>query len=139
MSRTDSFRTQHDKILQIVGGIVPLLSSNNLGTDAGAVRRLLAQLTGMVSVHLAMEDNSLYPAMLTHKDARLKTTAQRYQQEMGGIKGAFENYTKKWASATSIQANPDQFVKESKSLFETLGRRIARENNELYSLLDGAE
>lgn len=139
MSRTDSFRAQHDNILQIVGGIVPLLASRKLATDAGAVRRLLAQLTGMVSVHLAMEDNSLYPTMLTHRDARLKTAAQRFQQEMGGIKSAFESYTKKWASATAIQANPDEFIKETRSLFDVLGKRIARENSELYSLLDGAE
>lgn len=137
MSRSDSFRSQHGEILQMVKEIAPLLNLAQLAQDAGAVRGMLTKLAGKLSVHLAMEDKSLYPLMLANGDPRVKGTAQRFSDEMGGIKQVFEQYSKKWPTPSAIQGNPEAFVKETKGLFDALGKRITRENNELYPLYDG--
>ena len=55
--------------------------------------------------------------------------------EMSGIAQAFNQYYEKWTT-NAMREQPDAFVLETKRLFSVLGRRIERENSELYPLMD---
>ncbi len=136
MARSDNFRSQHQDLKQLVGQIVPLLNSAQLGKDAGEARNLLSKLAGKISVHLSMEDKVLYPTMLAHSDASIKSTAQRFMTEMGGIAKAFDGYVKKWPTSAAIQSNPDEFIKETKGIADALAKRMQKEEAELYALYD---
>ena len=59
-------------------------------------------------MHLAAEDNVLYPQMLKSTDAKARALAQRFVTEMHPISDAFK----------------------------VLGERVRREHEELYSLAD---
>lgn len=136
MAKSDSFKSQHQDLLQVVGQMTPLLDTGKLGKDANEVRNLLSRLAGKITVHLSMEDKVLYPAMLSHSDAKVKATAQKFINEMGGIATAFTQYNDKWKTASTIQTNPDGFIRETKGIVDALGARITKENNELYTLYD---
>jgi len=51
---------------------------------------------------------------------------------MGGIGQAVKTYKEKWSSALEIQKEPNEFIKQTKGIFDALVKRIDKENNELY-------
>ncbi len=136
MARTETFRRQHIELLAIAGEMTAILDAEALKKDASAMRRLLSSLAGKLTVHLAMEDNGLYPRLLAHKDAKISATARSYVDEMGGIKTVFVAYLEKWPNEGAIRANPAVFIKETQAIFQALATRIAREDQELYDLVD---
>ena len=66
MGLTDNLRRQHTEILKMAGEIQHLIGCGAV-KNATALRGVLARLTGVVKVHLAMEDSSSYPLMLAAK------------------------------------------------------------------------
>jgi hemerythrin-like domain-containing protein len=133
MSATANFRKQHAEILEIAKDIDANLP--RLPGAANDVRAQLNSLAAKVNVHLAIEDEALYPRLRAHPDARVQGTANKFTDEMAGIKDAFQKYLKAWTEG-AIRSNAAGFVAETKSLFGALGQRIQRENTELYPLLD---
>lgn len=136
MARTDSFRKHHDEIMAIARDINGKLGSTIAHDVAENIRALLSRLAGLVNLHLAMEDKALYPTLLAHSDPSVAATARRYSDEMGSVAAAFVAYIKAWPTAAAIKADPVAFSTESKGIFNTLSKRIHRENTELYVLLD---
>lgn len=63
MAATDNFRKQHAEIIEIVKQIEPALVPQNLSANPASIKPLLTSLMGKLSVHLAMEDNALYPRL----------------------------------------------------------------------------
>lgn len=137
MARTDNFRRQHDDLLSLANQIVAELEPARLAHSAEKVHGLLLQLAGKIGVHLAMEDQSLYPRLLESDDPELRALAQRFVDEMGGIAATFEDYVKAWGQS-SIEGDPQSFARQSQAVFDALADRIARENEQLYPLADRA-
>lgn len=137
MQRTDHFRRQHQELVDICARMTPLLA--DAAAQAGALRDLLSMLAGKLSVHLAMEDNGLYPRLRKHGDAGVRSIVERYESEMSGIKEAFVGYVSRWPTAKAIEAAPAAFAQETRAIFAALTRRIEMEDGELYPLLDKAD
>lgn len=136
MARTDNFRRQHDEIIALAQELAALLDPAKLAVDAGPARSKLSSLAGKLKVHLAMEDQSLYPNAASSGHAPLSSLATQYQQEMGGIKAAFEKYLATWPAPAAIQAKPEAFVADTKAIYGALAERVRKENEELYPLVD---
>ncbi|HGY55230.1 MAG TPA: hemerythrin domain-containing protein [Caldithrix abyssi] len=136
MAITDQYRRQHSDLLNIAHQIAAELNPARLSNDATTVRSLLSTLAGKLSIHLAMEDKSLYPKLMQNSNPDVKATAKKFIDEMGGIAKAFDNYKNKWPHAMAIQKNPNDFISETKTLFNVLSKRIEKENKELYPLLE---
>lgn len=136
MARTDNFRKQHVEILTIAREINALLSDTLSAAAAASIRPLMAKLAGVVSLHLAMEDNSLYPQMTGHADPSVRAMSKRYSDEMGSLAAAFGAYMKNWQTTAQMLADPAGFSADSKGVFNALSKRIHLENTELYSLVD---
>ena len=132
MAKSDAFRSQHKELLDLVGKIQPLVPQ--AATKATDIRNLLTQLGGKVQMHLQMEDNVLYKAMLAN--AATKPVAERFQKEMGGIKDAFMGFMGKYATPAAIQGNPAGFAADIGGIVKALGGRIQREESELYPAFD---
>jgi hemerythrin-like domain-containing protein len=137
MAVTSQLRVQHTELLKIAGEISVQLNANELSKDASAMRALLSLLIGRLGIHLAMEDKSLYPELMKHADERVRETANRFVAEMGGIADVLEDYKRKYPGAGAIERSPEDFVKDTKMIFEALATRIDKENNELYPILEG--
>lgn len=133
MAYTDNFRRQHQELLVLVGEIAGKLKAEP--GDARGLRNLLSALAGRLTVHLAMEDKVLYPRLVEAKREDSRGIALAFQQEMGGLAQAFADYNQKW-QAQAISGDPGGFARETHALFASIGRRIARENSELYPLAD---
>ena len=136
MSTTDRFREQHNQLLMSTKEMSSHLKADQLATNAETVCQSLAKLAGLLSVHLSMEDKVLYPKLLNHPDTGMRATTNKFINEMGTVKEVFTDYVKKWQNPTSIQKNPAGFINDTQGIFNTLSKRIERENNELYAMVD---
>lgn len=116
-----------------------LLDARALPDQASEARRLLSRLSGILRVHLAMEDQALYPRLAQHADEKLRTLASRYAEEMGSIQADFTDYLSRWPSRGAIAKDPEGFMKETRAVFTALRERIDREDEELYPLVDAAD
>lgn len=136
MEATETFRIQHDELVVIAKDISGNLKADALRTDAKNVRLQLSKMAGVLGAHLSIEDRWLYPKLVAHADASVARLARQYQDEMSGLKEAFDAYMTRWETSQKIQANPETFIKETLGLLEVLSQRIHRENSELYTLVD---
>jgi hemerythrin-like domain-containing protein len=127
----------HDEIAQDMGKISNLLNSpDQIAKQAEQIRALLTSMTGKLKVHLAMEDDVLYPKLSQHQNADVRAIAKRFSDEMGGLKKAFTDYVTKWPGSMAIQKDPAAFMNETKGVLNALAERVKKENTELFPMVD---
>jgi iron-sulfur cluster repair protein YtfE (RIC family) len=136
MAITDNLKKQHKEISDIVKQISVLLNPDVLSQDAEQAGILLSKLTENLELHLAWEDEALYPALQRHPKEEVRILTKVFSEEMGGISKTFARYTANWPNAAAIQNDPDSFINESRDIFASLSSRINQENNHLYPLLE---
>lgn len=115
-----------------------LVDANFVAQRSGEIRCAIARLAGKLNVHLSLEDKSLYPYLENSTDDKVRATARHFACEMGSISDAFAKYINCYPTARAIEADPEQFIADTKSIFGALDNRIRRENEELYPLADAA-
>ncbi len=137
MSATIMYRKQHVELVEVVQAIAGKLDETSLSNGgANEATELLSQLAGKLLVHLAAEDYDLYPKMIGSSDSEISSTARKFQDEMGGLKSAFQEYYPAWNKAAAIQGDPAGFIEQTQGVFEALGARVEKENTVLYPLAD---
>jgi hemerythrin-like domain-containing protein len=134
-STTENFIRQHNEILELAGEISSLLKADLSLEDAAEIRNMLSTLAGKVSIHLAMEDNGLYPRLKESNDPVTLKTTMEFIREMGDIMDKFKTYNDRWPIPHSIHEAPEKFITETKLIFAALQNRIERENSILYPLI----
>ncbi len=116
--------------------IEKLLSPRILQEEAVDVRSMLAMLIGKLNVHLAMEDEVLYPRLLNHKEESIRDKALKLQEEVGHIKQSFQSFGVRWPGYDPIKSAPGEFRNDVRNLLTQLRQRIAREDSELFPLVE---
>jgi len=135
--RTMQLRQQHQDLLRIVGQITPLLNPGALDSARGdALRRLLLELTGKLNMHLAAEDKVLYPELAASSQTRAASVASQFAKEMGHIGASYKEYLAKYPTGAAISEKAQAFCSETNAVFALLGKRIQREEADLYPLAD---
>jgi hypothetical protein len=129
-------RRQHDAAEQIVANIAKLSRSEIDAAAAYQIGLALTKLTGVLRIHFAQEDRSLYPSLMASPDPRVSDIAKQFQREMGGLAPIYEAFADRWKLSSAILADVDGFRRESRSVFTALADRIRRENEELYPLAE---
>jgi len=70
------------------------------------------------------------------KDLSLKKMANLYMNEMGEISQVFTSYKNKFNTKNKIEANLMGFVEETKCILKAIEKRITKEENELYKMIN---
>lgn len=136
---TSRFRRQHAELATLAAEVLAELGDPvALARDSRAVRRSLAVLAGKLKVHAAMEDEALYPRLLTHAEPALRELARRFREEFGDVYSAFLAFLAQWDSR-EIEARAAEFAEATRAAMSTLGTRVRLENEELYDAVDEAE
>lgn len=136
MRKTESYREHHHELRAIAARMETMLDPTAIHNDPPAIANVVRELFGKFSVHLAIEDNSLYPRTKAHADARLRETATRFEAEMGGLRLRFDAYRKAWPGPLAIARDPTAFVTETREVLDALKARVGREETQLYDLID---
>ncbi|PWC36555.1 hypothetical protein TSO352_11810 [Azospirillum sp. TSO35-2] len=136
MISTTLYRDHHATVSRLVGRIESLLTSPTVASDTTALTATVRDLFGIFAVHLSLEDSALYPRLMSHPDAGLQRTAARFQTEMGDLRARFDRYRTRWPGPLAVAKDPDTFVRETREVVTALKQRIAREDHELYDVID---
>lgn len=136
MRPTDTYRKHHQELRDIAARVEQVLDVAAITRDPAAAAQAVRELFGKFSVHLALEDNSLYPRCLRNDDSRLRQVAQRFQSEMGDLGPRFDAYKKAWPGPLAIARDPAAFVTDTVAILNLLRARVAREESEFYDIVD---
>ena len=133
------YKKHHEDIVAKVVELAGKLKPEVIAADPDGVHALLAEIAAMLSIHLAMEDNVLYPTILEKGSDAGKKIARDFSTEMGNIKQIFGAYVGRWSSINTLIEKSNEFIKETEGLIAALGDRVARENSELYPLAESID
>lgn len=134
--RIGQLQSQHEACLAIVQDIQARAVHIPDRPAAVEITLMLARLTGILRIHLALEDEILYPALRNATDAETARTAERYWQEMGGLSHAFLDFVDRWKRADALLTDQQAFRAESTYVFAALADRIEREHSEIYPMAE---
>jgi hemerythrin-like domain-containing protein len=112
------------------------LTADRVRGEAAAVRADLARFNGKLRIHAAMENQALYPALFDDPDPAVSNLAHSMFAEVGSLYARFDEFARRWADTEQIARQADRFVNETVEMFQILGRRMMRENEELYPMVD---
>lgn len=122
---------EHATILGIAKDILDHIASDDF--DVLTVVKLRWRMAHILAVHLAKEDKILYPKLKTDADQRLARLATAFEEEMGNLAAGYHAYMAAW-SGEAIAADRAAFCNDTARIMALLGRRIDKEERELYPL-----
>lgn len=106
------------------------------GADEARLLSLLSRFKSVLTAHLKLEDNWLYPKLSNSIDGRVATKARDFQEEMGGLKAQFAALYERWSEPGAIGRAHETFCEDWKSFSASLERRMQREDDDLYHLAE---
>lgn len=130
----DKFKHQH---LDILDSIDRLRASSQEGVaeHAEEIAARIVAMSGVVRLHLAVENDTLYPA-LAKGDLHLARMSQAYRNEMGDIAAEYLAFAGRWNLASRLVKAPEQFRQEANRVLRNLYERIRREDREFYPAIE---
>ena len=135
-SQIARMQKQHLEILDIARNVVDLAKPPLAEATADEIVAELKQLAAALRAHLWIEDDVLYPRLLQMSDEKIRSTAQRFSDEMGGIQESFKRFMESWDSMTAITERTVAFAEAFSRIATAIKQRIEAEENELYPMLD---
>lgn len=129
----ENLTRQHKELVRTATEMFGWLDVGKLRSRGAAdVHRALSSLSGILKVHLAMEDRSLYPNLINHRDLQLRTLAQRFLDERAVVRDRYEDYKHRWPSAAAIEAGAEKFIDETRQVLGLLWTRMKMEDDVLH-------
>lgn len=129
------YQRQHADLLGLAKALEEGLAVRWGAGSENAARRLLVRLSGKLTVHLNMEDRSLYPALLASPDPEVRGVAARFHESMGGLKSSTDEFLRHWLRPEAIAGEPEAFRTATRALLDALVERITAEDASLYPLV----
>ena len=102
--------------------------------DLEALAKAKWQLGYRLAIHLAHEDQHVYPTLKAHPNGRVANLAALFEREMGDLDQRFRDYLAQWSS-NRVVSEWSAFAKETRLLLTALAQRIKLEEQELYPLI----
>lgn len=133
MTTAANLQRQHRKLQGMGLELIKLAARPSL--DAAEVRRALARFSGTLRMHATMEEEVLYPDLLSSPDAEVKAVASRLHGELEGLYTRWDEFMERWRDAEAILAHPYRFRLDLTRVLTTLGRRMKKEDRQLYPLV----
>lgn len=131
----DKFKHQH---VSILGSIAALRSLAHAGVahNAAEIARLIVAMSSTIKLHLAVEDQALYPALQRGDNPELARMGQEYQRDMGPIAQAYEAFARRWNLAESLRRDEQGFRDDANRVLRLVHERMQRENHEFYPRIE---
>ena len=134
----DKFKHQHTDILR---GIATLRALAHAGVEgnATAIAQGIVAMSGTIKLHLAVEDQVLYPALQRGGNAELARMGRQYQSEMASIASAYDTFARRWNTADSVRRNAQGFREQANVVLRKVYERMQREDHDFYPRIEEQE
>jgi iron-sulfur cluster repair protein YtfE (RIC family) len=136
MQTLSSYHKRQAELLQMIEDLQSILTLEQLTIrpNAKTAYELLCDLGDKVKQHLAEEDKGLYPSLLIHEDPKVKSIAWGFISGEKPLRKNFDDYHKRWLKHCDFNFT-DDFLRETREIFDMLQYRIERENEILFPKL----
>ncbi len=136
MQTLDGYRSSHAELRQMIDDLRSIMTVEHLKIrpNAKTAYELMCDLGKKVKEHLADEDRQLYPNLLIHEDPRVKSIAWGFISGEKPLRRTFDEYHKKWLKDCDFNFT-EEFLEESREIFDMLSYRIDREEQVLFPKL----
>jgi len=133
----DKFKHQHVDILECIAA---LRKATQAGIDENAaeIARLIVSMSSTIKLHLAVEDQFLYPALQSVGNAALSRMGKKFQEEMGAIASAYMGFAGRWNQAANVAADPEGFRSHANTVLKVIYGRMQKENTVFYPAIEAA-
>lgn len=133
----DKFKHQH---MDILGSISALrkLAHEGVARNATEIARLIVSMSSTIKLHLAVEDQALYPALQRGGNTELARMGAQYQRDMGPIAQTYEAFARQWNRPESVRHNEQGFRDDANRVLRMVFERMQRENRDFYPRIEGA-
>lgn len=131
----DKFKQQHLAILAAIDDLRQL-ARGGVAAQAQAIAGQIVAMSGLIKLHLAVEQRYLYPAAQASGVATVARMGRAYENEMHVIAGAYLEFAGRWNTPVRLEAEPDAFRSEANSVLHALYQRMRREDSELYPAIE---
>ena len=133
----DRFKHEHRDIL---GQIATLrqLAHSGVEHNATAIAQGIVAMSSTIKLHLAVEDQALYPALQRGDNPELARMGQQYQTDMGPIAQAYEAFARRWNRADSVLHDEQAFRDDANRVLRMVHERMQRENRDFYPRIEAA-
>ena len=128
---------QIHQITEISNVFLYLIENRNI-CDTQITCDLFFDYVEKVKHHLEIEDKNIYATILRDGDADDREVADNFLSGSREIKRIFKDYQKKWSKPGQhelVISNYDDFVKDTRKIFELVLNRIQSETEQLYPLV----
>ena len=134
----DKFKHQHRDILHSIA-VLRELAHAGVEPNAAEIARRIVAMSGTIKLHLAVEDQALYPALQRGGDAALARLGQRFQSDMGPIAAAFDAFARRWNTEARLRADPQGFRADANRVLRQVHERMQREDRDFYPRIEAQE
>lgn len=131
----ERFKRQHVEILQRIDALRKLAHAG-VQANARSIAQQVTELGKLVTLHLAIEDRILYPAVQKATDTQIAAMGAAYQDEMKGIANRYIRFTNYWSEAQRVAEEPDAFRDAANTVLKDVYLRMQRENHEFYPAIE---
>ena len=84
--------------------------------NASAIAQGIVAMSGTIKLHLAVEDQVLYPALQRGDNAELARMGRQYQSEMTSIASAYDAFARRWNTADGVRRDAQGFRNEAQEV-----------------------
>ena len=133
----DKFKHQHTDILRSIATLRALAHAG-VEANASAIAQGIVAMSGTIKLHLAVEDQALYPALQRGHNPELARMGQQYQRDMGPIAQAYEAFARRWNRPESVRRDEQGFRDDANQVLRMVHERMQRENRDFYPRIEAA-
>jgi hemerythrin-like domain-containing protein len=136
MTTIEGYRNTHSELRQMIRDLDAILRPEYLliRPNAKTACEQLCDLATKVRRHLSDEDRGLYPTLLIHDDPKVKSIAWGFISGERPLRKIFDDYHDRWLGNCDFDFT-DDFLEETREIFEMVAKRIEREEQVLLPKL----
>jgi len=131
----DKYKNQHSEIMQCIAELRNFAKAG-INRNAAEIARTIVSMSSTIKLHLAVEDQALYPALQSGSNTALAKMGRKFQDEMGAIASAYVGFAGRWNSAAKLTQDPEGFRSDANSVLKILHERIQAENMVFYPAIE---
>lgn len=129
------FKHQHTKIFDCINTLRHY-SVNGVVEHAREIASAVVSMSSLIKLHLTVEDTVLYPALRSSSQHTLATMGNQYQEDMKVIARSYEEFARKWNTATNVAQDPAGFRADANTVLKRLHARIRQEDKHFYPAIE---
>jgi hypothetical protein len=126
-------------MLDVINDLRAMMTKEQLSIKPNAMTayNLICNLADKMKQHMSAQDKSIYPDLLIHQDARLKSMAWGFLNGQKPMRKQFDSYYAKWLKNCDFKFS-DEFIADTFEIFDMIEDRIKREESILIPTLESS-